>query len=113
MKRPAATATAQNHGSSPRAQPARPAVRRAATALGLLAAIAASTLATGSAGAVPDLREAAADPALADAVRPQADELRWMEIDWQTDLWQARRAAYDEGKPIFLWQMDGHPLGCV
>ncbi len=61
----------------------------------------------------PDLREAVTDPALGEVVRPDAAELRWMEIHWQTDLWQARRMAFDQGKPIFLWQMDGHPLGCV
>ena len=66
-----------------------------------------------SAKALPDLREAVADPALAEVVRPTEKELRWMAIDWQTDLWQARRLAVEQGKPIFLWQMDGHPLGCV
>ncbi len=26
---------------------------------------------------------------------------------------QARKVAAKEGKPILLWEMDGHPLGCV
>lgn len=66
-----------------------------------------------SAGAMPDLREAVADPVLGDLVRPTEDESRWLAINWQTDLWEARRLAVAQGKPIFLWQMDGHPLGCV
>ena len=28
-------------------------------------------------------------------------------------LWQARERAAAEGKPILLWEMDGHPLGCT
>ena len=32
---------------------------------------------------------------------------------WLTDLWQARKLAARQGKPILLWEMDGHPLGCT
>ena len=38
---------------------------------------------------------------------------KWEQIPWQTDLWQARQRAAAEGKPILLWEMDGHPLGCT
>jgi hypothetical protein len=44
---------------------------------------------------------------------PGAEESAWTAIAWQTDLWQARRLAAAEGKPILLWEMDGHPLGCT
>lgn len=37
----------------------------------------------------------------------------WGTIPWQTDLWQARQIAAAKGKPILLWEMDGHPLGCT
>ena len=37
----------------------------------------------------------------------------WLELDWEIDLWKARQRAAREGKPIFLWEMDGHPLGCT
>lgn len=47
------------------------------------------------------------------AVRPAADEDRFMEIPWQTDLVEARAEAQRTGKPLFLWIMDGHPLACV
>jgi hypothetical protein len=63
---------------------------------------------------------AAAAPIVAadfDAIRkvvlPHGDESVWTQIPWGADLWQARRRAAAEGKPILLWEMDGHPLGCT
>jgi hypothetical protein len=47
------------------------------------------------------------------SIRPRPDEVRWQEIPWQTDLWEARRLARQQGKPIFLWAMNGNPLGCT
>lgn len=44
---------------------------------------------------------------------PKPDEMRWMGVQWETDLWEARRLAEKLDKPIFLWAMNGHPLGCV
>ncbi len=44
---------------------------------------------------------------------PQKDELAWTQVPWMSDLWAARKVASEKGKPIFLWEMDGHPLGCV
>ena len=46
-------------------------------------------------------------------VRPRSEEVRWQTIPWQTDLWEARRLAMEQGKPIFLWTMNGNPLGCT
>ncbi len=46
-------------------------------------------------------------------IKPRAGEDRWAEIPWLTSLWQARQRAAAEGKPILLWEMDGHPLGCT
>ncbi|MFN3652850.1 MAG: hypothetical protein ACK47B_25005 [Armatimonadota bacterium] len=45
------------------------------------------------------------------ALEPKGE--RWTEIPWETDLQQARTRAAREGKPLFLWIMDGHPLGCT
>ena len=42
----------------------------------------------------------------------QSDE-GWRGIEWEIDLWAARERAAREGKPVFLWEMDGHPLGCT
>jgi hypothetical protein len=45
-------------------------------------------------------------------IKPRAEETRWEEIPWAVDLWDARRRAAREGKPIMLWEMDGNPMGC-
>ena len=45
--------------------------------------------------------------------RPSQSESGWESIPWMTDLWQARALAARVGKPILLWEMDGHPLGCT
>ena len=46
-------------------------------------------------------------------IRPDQTEDEWAKIPWLTDLWQARQVAAKQGKPILLWEMDGHPLGCT
>ncbi|MDA8975719.1 hypothetical protein N9F44_01795 [Akkermansiaceae bacterium] len=46
-------------------------------------------------------------------ILPRAEESAWLKIGWRTDLWEARREANESGKTIYLWEMDGHPLGCV
>ncbi len=46
-------------------------------------------------------------------IKPKPAEEKWTEIPWMTGLWQARQRAAAEGKPILLWEMDGHPLGCT
>jgi hypothetical protein len=46
-------------------------------------------------------------------VKPGPQEDKWANIPWQTSLWEARKVAAREGKPILLWEMDGHPLGCT
>jgi hypothetical protein len=33
------------------------------------------------------------------------------DIAWMTDLWEARKKAAAEGKPLLVWVGDGHPLG--
>jgi hypothetical protein len=47
------------------------------------------------------------------AVQARPEDMQWATIPWQTDLWEARRLAAEQGKPIFLWAMNGNPLGCV
>lgn len=37
----------------------------------------------------------------------------WETIGWRTDLLAACEEAEKAGKPLFLWAMNGHPLGCV
>ena len=46
-------------------------------------------------------------------IKPRPSEQTWLDIPWMTGLWEARQRAAAEGKPILLWEMDGHPLGCT
>ena len=48
-----------------------------------------------------------------DAIVPAAEEERWLQIPWRTELLEARREANAAGKPIFMWLMNGDPLGCT
>jgi hypothetical protein len=45
-------------------------------------------------------------------IRPVEGEDPFDTIPWETSLWEARKKAAAAGKPILLWEMDGHPLGC-
>ncbi|MBI3817102.1 MAG: hypothetical protein HY286_00300 [Planctomycetes bacterium] len=49
---------------------------------------------------------------LFDKIIPKAQE-RWQKIPWRIDLLEAREVSYQSKKPIFLWAMNGHPLGCT
>lgn len=51
--------------------------------------------------------------ALIEYIRPRPGETRWREIPWQTDIRDACRIAVETGKPVFLWAMNGNPLGCT
>ena len=44
---------------------------------------------------------------------PSADEDRFLDIDWRTDLLEARAEANESGKPMFMWMMNGNPLGAT
>ena len=70
---------------------------------------------TGVALAAPKLPEVEGDEyrELVEEIKPAGDELKWLEIEWGTDLWAVRQRAAEVGKPIFLWEMDGHPLACT
>ncbi len=46
-------------------------------------------------------------------IKPGADDDKWNQIPWLSSLWEARKKAAAQGKPILLWEMDGHPLGCT
>ena len=45
-------------------------------------------------------------------IRPGETEDPFATIPWESDLWDARTRAAAAGKPLLLWEMDGHPLGC-
>lgn len=43
---------------------------------------------------------------------PDSAEL-WRTIPWRIAVLDGKKAATEAGKPIFIWAMDGHPLGCT
>ncbi|MDA7881746.1 hypothetical protein N9A94_05520 [Akkermansiaceae bacterium] len=43
----------------------------------------------------------------------QPSKEAWTTIPWQSSLIPAQRLALKENKPLFIWAMDGHPMGCV
>jgi len=45
-------------------------------------------------------------------LQPTGEEA-WRTIPWKTAMLDAQATAAREGKPIFIWAMDGHPLGCT
>jgi hypothetical protein len=47
------------------------------------------------------------------ALLPRPEEERWLKPQWRSDLAAGRFEANESGKPIFLWLMDGDPLGCT
>ena len=49
---------------------------------------------------------------LCSELRSSENEL-WRTIPWKIDLLDAQQLAASENKPIFIWAMDGHPLGCT
>jgi hypothetical protein len=45
-------------------------------------------------------------------IKPQPGELRFHEIPWLIDVWEARKKAAAEGKPILVWSgAGGSPVG--
>jgi hypothetical protein len=80
----------------------------------------ACTLATVLALGLLPGRALAIDPLAGDSwtrvhalIKPSPAEQGWEKIPWLTSLWEARKQAAAAGKPILLWEMDGHPLGCT
>ena len=50
-------------------------------------------------------------PTIYDALQPPKVE-PWKSIPWHISIVEAAQQAEKEGKPIFMWQADGWPLGC-
>ena len=44
-------------------------------------------------------------------LRPKAEEMRFGEIPWQFNLWEARTKAAAEGKPLLILGAAGNPCG--
>lgn len=96
----------------------------ARNALGLVSAVCvllAATLARGQTQAGSSKPDVGARPLLAldtlehwaSFISPSADELQWKEIPWRESFWKAIHEGQIHGKPVLLWAMNGHPLGCT
>ncbi len=48
-----------------------------------------------------------------DYIRPSAQELCFLEIPWRESFFAAVKEAQETDRPILLWAMNGHPLGCT
>ena len=46
-------------------------------------------------------------------IQPDAKEQAYKEIPWRNHFWTAVQEAKELGRPILLWTMNGHPLGCT
>lgn len=46
----------------------------------------------------------------ADSIRATADEWKFMQIPWVTDLFAGFRMAREENRPVFLYTIHGDPL---
>ena len=47
------------------------------------------------------------------SVLPRPEEENWQSIPWKRNLQDARRESQLQGKPLFLWIMNGNPNGCT
>jgi hypothetical protein len=48
-----------------------------------------------------------------DYIRPRGKEESYLEIPWHESFYLAINEAKETDRPILLWAMDGHPLGCT
>jgi hypothetical protein len=44
-------------------------------------------------------------------IKPQPGEWQWASIPWVSTVWEARKKAAEQGKPMYIWYMAGEPLG--
>jgi hypothetical protein len=44
---------------------------------------------------------------------PAPQDRVWQQIPWRPGLWSAVLEAQRTDRPILLWAMNGHPLGCT
>ena len=84
-------------------------VRRGAAPLLLLAA---TTNALPGTGFTPDLNDETL-PAWQARIEPCPEEMAWTRIPWRSNLRGGLEDAVAEGKPVLLWLLNGHPLGCT
>lgn len=48
-----------------------------------------------------------------DVIRAAPGELEWQDLPWETSYHAGLVAAAEGEKPLLLWAMNGHPMGCT
>ncbi len=48
-----------------------------------------------------------------DLIRTSDSELAWQQLPWLASFHQGLVEAAREKKPLLLWVMNGHPMGCT
>ena len=48
-----------------------------------------------------------------DFIKPTESDLAWTRIQWRTSVQDGLMEAEAKQKPMLLWAMNGHPLGCT
>ena len=46
-------------------------------------------------------------------IKPTSQELAWAKIPWRSTFYDGLIDSDHEKKPLLLWVMNGHPLGCT
>lgn len=46
-------------------------------------------------------------------IRPKPAELGFEDSDWKATFWEGVMESQRTQKPILLWAMNGHPMGCT
>jgi hypothetical protein len=86
-------------------------LRRALAAVVLLA-LAGAPARAGDDPKVPPLTEETF-ATLRDRILPTEAECAFESIPWKPSFWDAVVEAQGAERPILLWAMNGHPLGCT
>lgn len=48
-----------------------------------------------------------------DHIRASPEDRSWADLPWQTTFHDGLVEAREQGRPLLLWAMNGHPLGCT
>lgn len=48
-----------------------------------------------------------------DFIKPTKEELAWAQIPWLSTFYDGLIESDKNQKPLLLWVMNGHPLGCT
>jgi hypothetical protein len=60
----------------------------------------------------PDLNDDTFE-SLCDAICQREEELAFLKIGWHESFYSAVNEARETNRPVLLWAMNGHPLGCT